>query len=70
MAEQFPPEVRTAGISLPYGIAVALFGGLAPVMATWTLSAGVFWLFETAIVVLCLVSAVAYWRMPETARRP
>lgn len=23
MAEQFPPEVRTAGISLPYGVAVS-----------------------------------------------
>lgn len=70
MAEQFPPEVRTAGISLPYGIAIALFGGLAPVLATWTISIDAFWVFQGAIVVLCLISAVAYWRMPETADRP
>lgn len=66
MAEQFPPEVRTAGISLPYGIAVAIFGGMAPLVATATVNAGRFWVFELIVVALCLVSAVGYWRMPET----
>ncbi|MDN5570913.1 MAG: MFS transporter [Propionibacteriaceae bacterium] len=66
MAEQFPPEVRTAGISLPYGIAVAVFGGLAPVVATASVIAGRFWVFQAIIVVLCLVSGVVYWRMRET----
>lgn len=66
MAEQFPPEVRTAGISLPYGIAVAVFGGLAPLVATATVTAGRFWVFGVIVVALCLVSAAVYWRMPET----
>ena len=66
MAEQFPPEVRTAGISLPYGIAVAVFGGLAPVLATATVQAGTFWVFEAVMVGLCLISALVYWRMRET----
>ncbi|QIK71636.1 MFS transporter [Propioniciclava coleopterorum] len=69
MAEQFPAAVRTAGISLPYGIAVAVFGGLAPVLATATLRAEVFWVFEAVMVALCLVSAVVFWRMPETSDR-
>lgn len=66
MAEQFPPEVRTAGISLPYGIAVAVFGGLAPVLATATVRAGTFWVFEAVMVALCIVSALVFWGMRET----
>ncbi|WP_282005997.1 MFS transporter [Propioniciclava sinopodophylli] len=67
MAEQFPPEVRTAGISLPYGVAVAVFGGLAPVLATAMVARGSFWVFQAVMVVLCVVSAVVYWRMRETS---
>lgn len=66
MAEQFPAVVRTAGISLPYGIAVAVFGGLAPVLATAMVQRQTFWVFGVVMVVLCLVSAVVYLRMPET----
>lgn len=70
MAEQFPPEVRTAGISLPYGVAVAIFGGLSPLVATALQDAGRFGLFLAGVVVVCLASAVVYWRMPETKDRP
>ena len=28
LAEQFPAEVRTTGIGLPYALAVAVFGGV------------------------------------------
>ena len=70
MAEQFPPEVRTAGISLPYGVAVAVFGGLSPLVATALLDAGRFHFFLAGVVVLCLASAVVYWRMPETKDLP
>lgn len=66
MAEQFPPEVRTAGISLPYGIAVAVFGGLAPVLAMAMIGAGTEWVFLAVMVALCLISAVVFWRMAET----
>lgn len=66
MAEQFPPEVRTAGISLPYGIAVAVFGGLTPLVATALQGAGRFDVFLVGLVVACLASAVVFWRMAET----
>ena len=69
MAEQFPAAVRTAGISLPYGIAVAIFGGLTPLLATASLRGQMFWLFEVVMVVLCLISAVVFWRMLETSDR-
>lgn len=66
MAEQFPPEVRTAGISLPYGVAVAVFGGLTPMVATALEHQGRFEIFLGAIIVGCLLSAVAFVRLPES----
>ena len=66
MAEQFPPEVRTAGISLPYGIAVAVFGGLTPPFATGMIGRGSLGVFLAVMVLLMLFSAVVFWRMPET----
>ncbi|WP_037064440.1 MFS transporter [Pseudonocardia acaciae] len=66
MAEQFPPAVRTVGIGLPYGISVAIFGGLTPYLTTWLVKNGwLGWLIGYAIVV-CLASAAVYARMPET----
>ncbi len=67
MAEQFPPEVRTAGISLPYGIAVAVFGGTTPYIAMGLISQGLLWVFLAIMTALCLASAFVFWRMRETA---
>lgn len=66
MAEQFPPEVRTTGIALPYALAVALFGGTAPYITTW-MSAndlrGWVWLYVAAA---AAVGVAVYATMPET----
>ena len=70
MAEQFPPEVRTAGISLPYGLAVAIFGGLTPLVATALQNAGRLDAFLIGATVVCLLSALLFWRMPETRDLP
>lgn len=35
LPEMFPKAVRASGMSLVYGIGVALFGGLAPLISTW-----------------------------------
>lgn len=35
MAELFPPRIRSGAIAIPYNIAVSLFGGTAPYLATW-----------------------------------
>lgn len=66
MAEQFPAEVRTAGISLPYGVAVAVFGGLTPIVATALQDRGLFEVFLGAITVGALLTAVVFHRMRET----
>ncbi len=35
LTEIVPPEVRTAGFSLAYSLATALFGGFTPLVSTW-----------------------------------
>ncbi|MGW4485455.1 MFS transporter [Amycolatopsis sp. NPDC004368] len=66
MAEQFPPEVRTTGIGLPYALAVAVFGGTAPYVTTW-LNANhhgdLVWIY---VAVAALIGVAVYLTMPET----
>ena len=35
LTEIVPPAVRTAGFSLAYSLATALFGGFTPAISTW-----------------------------------
>jgi MHS family alpha-ketoglutarate permease-like MFS transporter len=66
MAELFPTEVRTAGIGLPYALAVAAFGGTAPYLVQALSQAGHGGWFPVYLAVLCLVSLVVYVRSGET----
>ncbi|MEW2544428.1 MFS transporter [Streptomyces sp. NPDC047002] len=66
-AEVFPARVRAAGIGFPYSLTVALFGGTAPYVGTWFADAGHAGWFPWYVAVLCLVSALVYARLPETA---
>ncbi|HEX3788577.1 MAG TPA: MFS transporter [Pseudonocardiaceae bacterium] len=66
MAEQFPPEVRTVGIALPYALAVAVFGGTAPYVTTWLSTSGhrdLVWIY---LAVAALIGVAVYATMPET----
>ncbi|TQM14030.1 MFS transporter [Pseudonocardia kunmingensis] len=66
MAEQFPAEVRSTGIGLPYALAVAIFGGTAPYILTWMSSNGLadyVWLYVAAA---ALIGVAVYATMPET----
>lgn len=66
MSEQFPPEVRSTGIGLPYAAAVALFGGTAPYITTWMAENGYrdqTWVYVAAA---ALVGCIVYATMPET----
>src|SRR5690242_8671379 len=38
MSEQFPVDTRAIGVSLGYSISVSIFGGLAPLVATWLIA--------------------------------
>jgi MHS family alpha-ketoglutarate permease-like MFS transporter len=69
MAEQFPAEVRSTGIGLPYALAVAIFGGTAPYITTWMSSNGLggyVWLY---VAVGALIGVAVYATMPETRGR-
>jgi MHS family alpha-ketoglutarate permease-like MFS transporter len=69
MAEQFPAEVRTTGIGLPYALAVALFGGTAPYITTWMSAHGhrdLVWLYVAAA---ALIGVLVYATMPETQHK-
>lgn len=66
MAEQFPADVRTTGIGLPYALAVAIFGGTAPYVTTWLATHGhrdKVWIYAAAAAV---IGIVVYATMPET----
>jgi MHS family alpha-ketoglutarate permease-like MFS transporter len=69
MAEQFPAQVRTVGIGLPYALAVAIFGGTAPYILTYMTSNGLqgyIWLYVAGA---AIVGIVTYTTMPETRAR-
>jgi MHS family alpha-ketoglutarate permease-like MFS transporter len=69
MAEQFPAEVRSTGIGLPYALAVAIFGGTAPYITTWMSANGLrgwVWLY---VALAALVGVAVYATMPETRGR-
>jgi MHS family alpha-ketoglutarate permease-like MFS transporter len=69
MAEQFPAEVRSTGIGLPYALAVAVFGGTAPYITTWMTMhgfGGFVWIYVAAA---ALVGVAVYALMPETKGR-
>lgn len=66
MSEQFPPEVRSTGIGLPYAAAVALFGGTAPYITTWMADNGFKQLTWVYVAVAALIGCVVYATMPET----
>ncbi len=38
LSEQFPVDVRAIGVSLSFSTAVSIFGGLAPLVATWLIA--------------------------------
>ncbi|MES4887320.1 MFS transporter [Streptomyces sp. NPDC096012] len=69
MAEQFPPEVRTTGIGLPYALSVALFGGTAPYVTTWMSTNGHSDLVWVYVAAAALIGIAVYSTMPETKDR-
>jgi MFS transporter, MHS family, proline/betaine transporter len=38
LSEQFPVDVRAIGVALSFSTAVSIFGGLAPLIATWLIA--------------------------------
>jgi MHS family proline/betaine transporter-like MFS transporter len=63
LAELFPTETRGIGMSLSYSISVTIFGGFAPLIATWLIHrtgdplSPSFYLMFTAILSIVALSA-------------
>jgi MHS family proline/betaine transporter-like MFS transporter len=67
LSEQFPVETRAIGVSLGFSTAVSVFGGLAPLVATWLIAATgdslspSYYLIFTALLSLFALMAIQ-WR--------
>jgi MHS family proline/betaine transporter-like MFS transporter len=71
MSEQFP--VRAIGVALSFSIAVSIFGGLAPLVATWliaqtgdSLSPSYYLIFTAALSLVALIGI--QWRSRRMTR--
>ena len=70
-AELFPTRVRYSGLSIGYNLAVLVFGGFAPFIATWLVSTTGNSLSPTFYVIICAaITLVFVLRMRETAFTP
>jgi len=65
-AELFPVEIRALGVSLPYAIAVSVFGGTAEYIALWSKSMGHETWFFWYVSVCIMLSLLVYINMPDT----
>ena len=70
VSELFPARLRSSGIGFPYALAVAVFGGTGPYLATWLVEIGHAEQFGWYITAVAAVSTAVYVFLPETARRP
>jgi MHS family alpha-ketoglutarate permease-like MFS transporter len=61
----FPTHIRTAGLAVPYSVAVAAFGGTAPYLQTWTGQTLSPSFFTGYVVLLLLVSAATVLTLRE-----
>jgi MHS family alpha-ketoglutarate permease-like MFS transporter len=64
-AEMFPTRIRTAGLAVPYSVAVAAFGGTAPYLQTWVGQTFGPAFFTGYVVLLLLVSAATVLTLGE-----
>ncbi len=55
-----PKNCRGAGVSLGYGVGVALFGGTASYLLVWFQSENANWIFPVYVAVLSILSIVFY----------
>jgi MFS family permease len=70
MADQFPVETRAVGVAFGYSISVSVFGGLAPLIATWLISQTGDSLSPSYYLMFCgLLSLAALMAIQARARR-
>lgn len=71
ISEMFRTMGRSTWMTPAYALAVAIFGGFAPFIATWLIDAtGTPLSPAFYVIAAAAISFVVIWRMPETAHRP
>ena len=71
ISEIFQTSYRATGMSVGYSLAVAVFGGFAPFIATWLIEITGSPISPAYYVLLAaLVTALVILRLPESAHRP
>jgi MHS family alpha-ketoglutarate permease-like MFS transporter len=70
LCELFPTRVRTSGIGLPYAICAAIFGGTAPLIATWLISIHMSEYIAVYIMAIVAVGGITFVKMRETRGVP
>ncbi len=69
MSEMFPTKIRYTGLSVSYNISLALFGGTAPLIATWLIHiSDNVWMPALYLVISTMVSLIALAFIKETAK--
>lgn len=68
-SELFPTRLRSSGIGFPYALAVALFGGTGPYVATWMVDNGNIGFFGWYVTAIAVISTLVFFRLPETAHK-
>lgn len=70
-AELFPTNVRTSGIGIPYAVCAAIFGGTAPLLATWLHGLGGPLYISIYVGAICAITLATHiFLTPETRGRP
>lgn len=70
-AELFPTRVRASGIGIPYAICAAIFGGTAPMAATWLNQIGGPLYISLYVMLVCVITLATHvFLTPETRGRP
>src|SRR5260370_971608 len=71
LSEQFPVETRAIGVSLGFSTAVTIFGGFAPLIATWLIAqtgnplSPSYYLIFTALLSLIALIAIQWRSRPR-----
>lgn len=71
IAEIFPTRSRSTWMTTGYAVAVAIFGGFAPYIATWLIRATgspIAWVYY--VMTAAVLSGAVIWSLEETAHRP
>ncbi|WP_439496487.1 MFS transporter [Bosea sp. (in: a-proteobacteria)] len=69
-AELFPTRVRTSGIGIPYAVCAAIFGGTAPLAATWLQQLGGPLYISLYVMLVCAITLATHlFLTPETRGR-